>query len=67
MQAVMTRVLLRARWIDKVCQGRWRTIVIVELYDRPPEALMGHVGVLTTIGKFRSQTQRLQDEMAGDF
>jgi len=27
MQAVMTRVLLRARWIDKVCQGMffgWR-------------------------------------------
>jgi len=48
----LTRVLLRARWIDKVCQGRWRTIVIVELYDRPPEALMGHVGVLTTIGNY---------------
>jgi hypothetical protein len=58
MQVVMTRVLLRARWMDKVCQGMF----FVELYDNwraPPEALQ-------LLMEFRSQSQRLQDEMAGD-
>jgi len=44
--------------MDKVCQGMF----FVELYDNwraPPEALQ-------LLMEFRSQSQRLQDEMAGD-
>ena len=78
MQAVMTRVLLRARWMDKVCQGMFLGWKIA--YDR----YRGNVRQLESTTRsldgarrsayndrqllleFRSQSQRLQEEMAGD-
>ena len=76
MQAVMTRVLLRARWMDKVCHGMffgWKMA-----YDRH-RATERQLETATRsldgarrsayndrqlLLEFRSQSQRLQDEMA---
>ena len=78
MQAVMTRVLIRARWMDKLCQGMfygWKMA-----YDRyrgterqletATRSLDGarrsaHNDRLLLL-EFRSQSPRLQDEMAED-
>ncbi len=75
MQAVMTRVLLRARWMDKVCQGMffgWR-----RAYDRYRGSVRQLESTTRSLDgsayndrqllmEFRSQSQRLQDKMSGD-
>ena len=78
MQAVMTRVLLRARWMDKVCQGMffgWKmaydrhrgTERQLETATRSLDgARRSAYNDRQLLMEFRSQSQRLQDEMALD-
>jgi len=78
MQAVMTRVLLRARWIDRVCQGMffsWKmdydsyrgSVRQLESTTRSLDgARRSAYNDRQLLMEFRSQSQRLQDEMAGD-
>jgi hypothetical protein len=78
MQAVMTRVLLRARWMDKVCQGMFYGWKLAHDRhrgaERQLETTLRSLYVTRRSGyndrqlllEFRSQSQRLQDEMAGD-
>ena len=78
MQAVMTRVLLRARWMDKVCQGMffgWKRAYDryrgserqLEITTRSLDgARRSAYNDRQLLMEFRSQSQRLQDEMSGD-
>jgi hypothetical protein len=74
MQAVMTRVLLRrVGWTGCVREcssaGGWLTIVIVGVYGTTRSldgARRSAYNDRQLLMEFRSQSQRLQDEMAGD-
>ena len=78
MQAVMTRVLLRARWMDKVCQGMfWGWKRAYERHRSTERQLEAATRSLDgarrsayndrqLLLEFRSQSQILQDEMAED-
>jgi hypothetical protein len=78
MQAVMTRVLIRARWMDKLCQGMFYDWKVVYDRHRGTERQLENTtrsldGARRSahndrqlLMEFRSQSQRLQDEMAGD-
>jgi len=75
---VMTRVLLRARWMDKICQGMffgWK--LAYEQHRGTDRQLESTVRSLDTarrsayndrslLMEFRSQSQRLQVEMTGE-
>jgi len=79
MQTVMTRVLLRARWMDKVCQGMfWGWKVAYDRHRGTERQLETTIRSLhrarrsshndrQLLMEFRSLSQRLQDEMVGDF
>ena len=74
----MTRVLLRARWMDKVCQGMfWGWKRAYERHRSTERQLEATTRSLDgarrsayndrqLLLEFRSQSQRLQDEMAED-
>ena len=78
MQAVMTKVLLRACWMDKVCQGMlfgWKmaydrhrgTERQLETANRSLDgARRSAYNDRQLLMEFRSQSQRLWDEMAED-
>ena len=78
MQAVMTRVLLRARWIDKVCQGMSNGWKVAYERNRGTERQLDSTVRSLDVARrsayndrlllveFRSQSQWLQEEMTGD-